>query len=100
MQRLDEVQSYVLLRRWQSDNKGENLASQLTAAQLENIMDFYSMERSYAGESQKLLIQLSQSEAHTFSSVLGSGGLMICRVLTCTLTLQRGAQAAVGMRSA
>ena len=75
MQRLDEVQSYVLLRRWQSDNKGDHLASQLTAAQLESIMDFYSMERSYAGESQKLLIQLSQSEpytCHQYSAAVGS----------------------------
>ena len=100
MQRLDEVQSYVLLRRWQSDNKAETLALQLTAAQLESIMDFYSMERSYAGESQKLLIQLSQSEAYTQSSVFGCGGLTIGRMLTCTPALQYGAQAALRMKSA
>ena len=60
LQRLDEVQSYVLLRRWQSDHKEEAAAAQLSAAHLESIMEFYSLERSYAAESLKLLIQLSQ----------------------------------------
>ena len=60
LQRLDEVQSYVLLRRWQSDYKEEAAASQLSAAHLESIMEYYGLERSYAAESLKLLIQLSQ----------------------------------------
>ena len=38
LQRLDEVQSYVLLRRWQSDHKEEAAAAQLSAAHLESIM--------------------------------------------------------------
>ena len=63
MQRLDEIQSYVLLRRWQTDNKGELLSSQLTAAQLESLMDFYTNERSYVAVCQRLLIPLSQSKA-------------------------------------
>ena len=63
MQRLDEVQSYVLLRRWQTDNRGDILSSQLTAAQLESLMDFYANERSYIAVCQRLLIPLSQSKA-------------------------------------
>lgn len=51
----------MLLRRWQSDNKAAAVPVQLTASQLESIMDFYAMERSYAAESLKLFIQLGQS---------------------------------------
>ncbi|CAK0783823.1 hypothetical protein CVIRNUC_007023 [Coccomyxa viridis] len=69
--RLDEVQSYVLLRRWQSDHKEEAAAAQLSAAHLESIMEFYSLERSYAAESLKLLVQLSQG--NTESEVAGVG---------------------------
>lgn len=67
MQRLDEVQSYMLLRRWQIGNKDEVLSAQLTAAQLESLMDFYTNERAYIAVCQRLLIPLSQSEA-PFSS--------------------------------
>lgn len=70
MQRLDEIQSYVLLRRWQTENKGEILALQLTAAQLESLMDFYTNERSYIAVCQRLLILLSQSKAAVESRLL------------------------------
>ena len=63
MQRLDEVQSYMLLRRWQTSNKGEVLSAQLTAAQLESLIDFYTNERAYIAVSQRLLIPLSQGAA-------------------------------------
>ena len=63
MQRLDEIQSYVLLRRWQTENKEEALTPQLTAAQLESLTDFYTNDRSYIAVSQRLLILLSQSKA-------------------------------------
>ncbi len=63
MQRLDEVQSYMLLRRWQTGNAGELLSAQLTAAQLESLIDFYTNERAYIAVCQRLLIPLSQGKA-------------------------------------
>ena len=82
MQRLDEVQSYMLLRRWQTGNKGEVLSAQLTAAQLESLTDFYTNERAYIAVCQRLLIPLSQSEA-PFHAVLSCVACTTWQRATC-----------------
>jgi len=69
VQRLDEVQTYVLLRRWQLENMAEVLATQLTAAQLESLMNYYHTERLSVGWSQKMLIYLSRSGSSCFDPI-------------------------------
>ena len=55
VQVIDEVQAYILLRRWQSDHK-----DQLAAERQQGVLHAYFEERLYILESIKILLQLSE----------------------------------------
>lgn len=57
-QDLDEVQAYILLRRWQADHKDVVIKDRLTLEQLHSLAQAYFLERSYAIESLKLILQV------------------------------------------
>lgn len=64
-QELDEVQAYILLRRWQGDHKDAVIRDHLTLEQLHSIAQAYFLERSYAIETLKLIFQLVEGESQT-----------------------------------
>lgn len=61
-QDLDEVQAYILLRRWQADHKDVVVKDHLTVEHLHSLGQAYFLERSYAIESLKLVLQLAEGD--------------------------------------
>ncbi|BDA41474.1 probable Nucleoporin NUP188 homolog at N-terminal half [Coccomyxa sp. Obi] len=59
---LDEVQAYILLRRWQADHKDVVVEDHLTVEHLQSLGQAYFLERSYAIESLKLVLQLAEGD--------------------------------------
>lgn len=63
------MQSYILLRRWQANHKDIVIKDCLSLEQLDSLGEAYFLERSYAIESLKLVIQLAEGGDAPFSQL-------------------------------
>jgi hypothetical protein len=59
-QGLDEVQAYILLRRWQTDHADTILGSRLSNEQQQGLAQAYLLERLCSLESLRLILQICE----------------------------------------